>query len=94
MGMLVLVWVWGSAGSRGGFGQLVAGTIPSGYWARRFERLGDADFMAAFEDPVDRHAVILGIELWQQYPEGVSWQDLQSAVLVKSTVLHTKKASE
>lgn len=47
-----------------GYAQVAAGTVTEGYWSRRFETLGDGDFMAAFDDPLDQAALMVGVDLW------------------------------
>lgn len=47
-----------------GLAQVRAGTNPDGYWDRRFDEVGDADFLAAFDDPKDQAACRIGFELW------------------------------
>ncbi len=46
-----------------GAAQVKAKTVPDGYWKRRLQEIGDADFLAAFDDPKDQAAIRVGFDL-------------------------------
>ncbi|KAA5604565.1 hypothetical protein F1188_15230 [Roseospira marina] len=73
-----------------GHAQLQAGTSPPGYWSRRFKRIGDADFLAAFDDPKDQAAIELGARLWDTYGKTLTVQQLIDAVRADAAALNTK----
>lgn len=53
--------------SGAGVAQWMDRTVPEGYWRRRFDEIGDADFLAALDDPRDQAAIRLGYDLWTEY---------------------------
>ncbi|MFT3772521.1 MAG: polymorphic toxin type 44 domain-containing protein [Minicystis sp.] len=68
-----------------GAAQAIAGTsdvsiFGSEYWRRRFETLGDADFLAAYDDPKDQEAINTGIDLWNKHGENVTQDQLMDAM--------------
>ena len=71
-----------------GYAQVAAGTNPGGYWDRRAETLGDADFLAAFDDPKDQEAIMVGVHLWEQQRATVSVTDV-----VEHVRLHAARSS-
>lgn len=73
-----------------GAAQVADGTNPPGYWGRRTERLGDADFLAAFDDPKDQAAIRLGITLWSTHGVSVSQSTILTAVRRQARVLSTR----
>ncbi|MEO0443635.1 MAG: polymorphic toxin type 44 domain-containing protein [Pseudomonadota bacterium] len=73
-----------------GYAQKMAGTNPPGYWMRRIDSLGDADFLAAFDDPKDQAAIVIGINLWDQYKLNISTNKLVSAIRARRFELQTK----
>jgi len=75
--------------SGAGVGQLLAGTSDVGifdkeYWRRRFSTLGDADVLAAFDDPKDQAAIQLGIDLWRKYGTELTADELMDAIRATS----------
>ena len=71
--------------SGAGFAQIMAGTsdvslLDPEYWSRRTQELGDADFLAAFDDPKDQAAVNLGIKLWEEYGEDLTVEQILDAL--------------
>lgn len=72
-----------------GAAQLAAGTAPDGYWERRFDNVGDADFLAAFDDPKDQAAIVLGISLWDSYGTGLTLGQLLEGCRNMATMLNT-----
>lgn len=62
-----------------GLAQLMAGTVPDGYWRRRLATLGDADVFRALDDPADQEAIKVGFELWEKFKTGVTKDQLKSA---------------
>lgn len=75
-----------------GYAQWSAGTAPEGYWRRRFETLGDADSLAAFDDPDDQTAIRLGIKLWQERRHVLGGTELEEAAR-RATGLKTRPAT-
>ena len=73
-----------------GAAQVMAGTVPDGYWRRRFEELGDADFLAAFDDPKDQAAIRLGMRLWGSGGAGVSSSQILTAARADAGNLSTR----
>lgn len=73
-----------------GAAQVMAGTVPEGYWRRRFERLGDADVLAAFDDPKDQAAIRLGISLWGNHGTGVTSAQILAAARGMAGSLSTR----
>ena len=63
--------LWTLKAGAGG-AQYQAGTSPKGYWERRTDKLGDADFLAAFDDPKDQAAIEAGAELWDSFGAAVT----------------------
>ncbi|WP_188052151.1 polymorphic toxin type 44 domain-containing protein [Azospirillum sp. Sh1] len=74
----------------GGAAQLIARTMPDGYWKRRFESLGDADFLAACDDPCDQQAIILGADLWDRHGKTLTLTQMIARCREKATVLSTR----
>ncbi|MCB9957710.1 MAG: hypothetical protein H6843_03755 [Rhodospirillaceae bacterium] len=73
-----------------GFAQWKAGTNPPGYWTRRAETLGDADFLAAFDDPKDQVAIELGGKLWDDKKGSFTHQEFLDRVRAEKSTLATK----
>ncbi len=73
-----------------GFAQLRAGTVPDGYWQRRLSEIGDADFLAAFDDPRDQEAIKIGFYLWEKCGASVTNSDIVDAVRGATNLLITK----
>ena len=76
--------------SGAGFAQWRAGTNPSGYWERRAKKFGDADFLAAFDDPKDQAAIELGGKLWDDKGAKFTQQQFLDRVRAKKSELATK----
>lgn len=69
--------------SGAGAGQLLAGNANIGfseYWRRRFETLGDADVLSAFDDPKDQEAIKTGIDLWKKHGANVTQDQILDAM--------------
>lgn len=79
--------------SGAGFAQWRAGTNPSGYWKRRKKNIGDADVLAAFDDPCDQVAIVLGMELWESRKRRLSAGQLVEAVRDTCKELNTMEGS-
>ena len=73
-----------------GFAQSRAGTVPDGYWQRRLSEIGDADFLAAFDDPRDQEAIKIGFYLWENCGTNVTNSDIGDAVRGATNLLITK----
>ncbi|MBR0654984.1 polymorphic toxin type 44 domain-containing protein [Plastoroseomonas arctica] len=67
-------------------------TVPPGYWDRRFNTLGDADFLAAFDDPDDQAAIMLGVDLYNAKGLAMLATDLSDDVRARKSSLATKPA--
>ncbi|QTA85832.1 polymorphic toxin type 44 domain-containing protein [Desulfonema magnum] len=78
--------------SGAGFAQKLADTNPPGYWKRRLEEIGDADFLAAFDDPHDQQAIKIGFELWKGFKTKVTTKNILDSVRKYSSKLKTKQA--
>ena len=63
-----------------GVAQARANTVPDGYWKRRLEVLGDADFLAAFDDPKDQEAIKIGFNLWEEDAENIKQNDILAKI--------------
>jgi Bacterial toxin 44 len=74
-----------------GAAQQAAGTSPDGYWSRRFDTIGDADFLAAFDDPKDQVAIEVGVGLWETYALAMTLTNLLDSVRAAAARLDTKK---
>lgn len=72
-----------------GVAQKLARTNPPGYWSRRLQQIGDADFLAAFDDPDDQEAIKVGFELWKSFKTNVSKNNILEAVRNHSSRLKT-----
>ena len=68
-------------------------TVPPGYWDRRFNKLGDADFLAAFDDPDDQAAIMLGADLYDAKRTAITDSDLRDMVRARSGTLATQPAT-
>ena len=75
-----------------GAAQVYAGTNPPGYWDRRFSRIGDADFLSAFDDPKDQEAIKIGIGLWNRQRTSISVEMIHWQVVQNLNVLNTRSA--
>lgn len=75
-----------------GYAQLRAGTSPDGYWERRFDTLGDADVLAAFDDPKDQEAIKAGFSLWEEFGNTVKPPHLWSEIRRRANKLSTTPA--
>jgi hypothetical protein len=75
-----------------GVAQVKAGTVPDGYWERRFERIGDADAFSAFDDPKDQAAIQVGFDLWKAQRLSVTTSHILDAVRAVAGSLQTKAA--
>ncbi|PCK06696.1 MAG: hypothetical protein COA42_17115 [Alteromonadaceae bacterium] len=73
-----------------GYAQLSAGTSPSGYWGRRFSKLGDADFLAAFDDPKDLAAIDIGSKLWVNNKSNITANKILRAIRSRRKELQIK----
>ncbi|WP_293267502.1 polymorphic toxin type 44 domain-containing protein [Neptunomonas sp.] len=73
-----------------GYAQWAAGTNPDGYWQRRAEKLGDADVIAAFDDPNDQTAITLGIQLWDSYKSNIDARIIAALLREHHSDLQTK----
>ena len=73
-----------------GYAQVNAGTSPPGYWSRRFETLGDADFLAAFDDPLDQVAIKIGVNLYETRGGALTVDDLIKQVRSQKDSLSTR----
>jgi hypothetical protein len=73
-----------------GAAQVADGTNPPGYWGRRTERIGDADFLAAFDDPKDQAAIRVGINLWNTHGVGVAQSTILATVRRQARSLSTR----
>lgn len=67
-----------------GAAQLLDGHSPPGYWSRRFESLGDADVIAAFDESEDQEAIRIGMDLWEKFGDKVTVQDIIDAIRASS----------
>ncbi|NBC33117.1 MAG: hypothetical protein GVY13_10625 [Alphaproteobacteria bacterium] len=76
--------------SGAGYAQYKAGTNPSGYWQRRAKKWGDADFLAAFDDPKDQAAIDLGGKLWEDKKATFTHQDFVDRVRARVSDLSTR----
>jgi len=76
--------------SGAGYAQYKAGTNPSGYWARRAKKWGDADFLAAFDDPKDQAAIDLGGALWEDKTDTFTHKDFVDRVRARAPELSTR----
>ena len=72
-----------------GAAQVMAGTVPPGYWQRRFQTLGDADVFAAFDDPKDQEAIRVGFRLHGSSGSSVNSADILGQVRAASASLST-----
>ncbi|MGM0502712.1 MAG: polymorphic toxin type 44 domain-containing protein, partial [Bacillota bacterium] len=54
--------------------------VPEGYLRRRFEKIGDADFLAALDDPKDQASIEIGFELWENHGEDLNKEHLIEAI--------------
>lgn len=73
-----------------GIAQLMAGTVPDGYWRRRLEKIGDADVFRALDDPRDQAAVRVGFELWKAHGDALEPDQLLAAVRAHVAELSTE----
>ncbi len=73
-----------------GYAQWRAGTSPDGYWSRRFKTIGDADFLAAFDDPNDQAAIDLGGKLWEDKGAGFTHQEFLDRLRARASELSTR----
>ena len=73
-----------------GFAQVIAKTVPKGYWKRRFDEIGDADFLAAFDDAKDQTAIQVGFTLWKQYRNHVTKNNIIDAIRIAANKLNTQ----
>lgn len=73
-----------------GYAQWQAGTAPDGYWERRLEQLGDADFLAAFDDPADQRAIKIGMDLWNAYGPATTSAQLVGECRTAAAGLNTR----
>lgn len=73
-----------------GWAQWQAGTSPDGYWQRRVDTIGDADFLAAFDDPKDQVAIAVGTALWDSHGLAVTLPQLQDACRAAAGTLNTR----
>ncbi len=73
-----------------GAAQFKAGTSPEGYWGRRVKTLGDADFLAAFDDPKDQAAIAVGAALWENHKLAVTATNVVEAVRAARSHLQVK----
>jgi Bacterial toxin 44 len=76
--------------SGAGIAQVKAGTVPPGYLSRRVETIGDADFLAAFDDPKDQVAIRIGFQLWKTHGRSVASGDILSYVRKNKSKLSTR----
>jgi hypothetical protein len=76
--------------SGAGAAQVMAGTVPDGYWSRRFQTLGDADFMGAFDDPKDQQAIRVGISLFNSFGSTLTGTNVLAAVRGSAASLSTR----
>jgi hypothetical protein len=76
-----------------GAAQVMAGTVPGGYWARRFATFGDADVFAAFDDPKDQAAIRVGFSLYSSFGSSLTSADILSAVRGAAGSLQTQPMS-
>jgi hypothetical protein len=74
-----------------GIAQKLANTVPPGYWRRRLQRIGDADVLAALDDPHDQEAINIGFALWRSAGRSVSDQNILDAVRSNAARLKTKR---
>ncbi|SEN38321.1 toxin 44 [Stigmatella aurantiaca] len=74
----------------GGGAQIYARTVPDGYWSRRFQELGDADFLAAFDDPADQEAIKIGFELWDSHKLSMTTKHILDIVRERFSRLSTE----
>lgn len=72
-----------------GAAQAMAGTVPDGYWSRRFEKLGDADVLSALDDPLDLVAIRLGMDLWDAHGEKLTREQFLAAIRARSKQMAT-----
>lgn len=79
--------------SGAGGAQVLERTVPEGYWKRRARKLGDADFLSAFDDDFDQEAIKVGIELWDAHKTSVTTQNILDIVRERSGLLHTESCS-
>jgi len=70
--------------------QVTARTVPPGYWDRRFNKIGDADVLSAFDDPADQAAIILGMDLFDGKGLGFTEDELRDMIRARSGSLATK----
>jgi len=73
-----------------GLAQLKAGTSPPGYWKRRLDSIGDADVLAAFDDPDDQAAIVLGMDLWDAQERKLTLTQLVDGARRRAADLATK----
>ncbi|MBT3145203.1 polymorphic toxin type 44 domain-containing protein [Neptunomonas phycophila] len=73
-----------------GYAQWAAGTSPKGYWSRRADTFGDADVIAAFDDPKDQAAIQIGIALWDSYKLNITSDLLLEALRLNRSSLQTR----
>jgi hypothetical protein len=76
--------------SGAGYAQWKAGTSPPGYFKRRLETLGDADVLAALDDPLDQAAIVLGCDLWGAHGDKLTLEQLLAATRKAAPKLNTK----
>lgn len=72
-----------------GAAQVMAGTVPPGYWQRRLQTLGDADVLAAFDDPKDQEAIRVGFRLHASSGSSVTSADILAQVRAAASSLST-----
>ncbi|MCG8312617.1 MAG: polymorphic toxin type 44 domain-containing protein [Pseudomonadales bacterium] len=73
-----------------GYAQWQAGTSPPGYWERRLKEIGDADFLAAFDDPHDQTAIQIGADLWDAHQQKLTIANILKPVRNQRKQLQTK----
>lgn len=93
VGRAVAFSAWTLKAGAGG-AQVKDKTVPSGYWDRRFNKIGDADFMAAFDDPDDQAAIMVGADLYDSKRSALTAEALRDLVRLRSAGLATRPATK
>lgn len=89
VGRAVAFSAWTLKTGAGG-AQVMDRTVPPGYWSRRFNKFGDADFLSALDDPADQAAIVLGMDLFDSKGIAVTDADLRDFVRARAGSLSTK----
>ena len=76
--------------SGAGYAQLSARNNPENYWKRRLNKIGDSDFLIAFDDPKDQVAIEVGMFLWDKHQLNITTNKVLSIVRQRRSELQTR----